>query len=357
MITHRLTGLDIARGLAVLGMTIVNLRLVAGWGSDAEPGWLLTTVGMLDGRAAATFVVLAGVGTSLLTRRGRSDPVVLTEQRSRLLRRAVFLAVLGLTFWWLWPPDILHYYGAYLAIGAVLATAPWWVLAAVAAASSMIGWGWVASGKFFENWNLTTLDYRGFWTVDGFLRNLLLDGFHPLAGWLALYLAGMLVGRLDLSAHRTRRWLVVSGAVALVGSAAVSWVRYGPPGGPYTPDQGRWSWLAQVEPLPPSPGYLVTGLGAAAFMIGACLLAADRLPGAVRETLAAAGRQSLTLYLAHVLVLMGALEAAGRLTTASLPLVVLSSAVFWAGSAVAARLWERRFGHGPIELLMRQVAG
>lgn len=355
--TSRLAGLDIARGLAVLGMTIVNVRLVAGLGSDAEPGWLRIAVGMLDGRAAATFVVLAGMGTSLLTRRGRSNPAVLSGQRGRLRRRAVFLAVLGLAFWWLWPPDILHYYGAYLAIGALLAAAPRWVVAAVAVASSMVGWGWVAAGKFFENWDLNTLDYQGFWTVEGFIRNLLLDGFHPLAGWLALYLAGMLLGRLDLGARRTWLGLVGCGAVALAVSAAVSWIVCGPPGGPYQLGLGRWSWITLVEPLPPSAGYLVTGLGAAAVTIGTCLFAAEQLPGVVRETLAAAGRQSLTLYLAHVIVLMGALETTGHLTTASLSLVLMSSTVFWAGGAVAARLWERRLGRGPIEILMRRVSG
>jgi uncharacterized membrane protein YeiB len=348
----RLVGLDIARGLAVLGMTIVNVRIVAAIGGETGPGWLRTAAGLLDGRAAATFVVLAGVGTTLLVRRGLQDATVLRERRLLLLRRAAFLSVLGLAFWWVWPADILHYYGAYLAIGALVVTAPRRVLAVSALASSAIGWWWVATGRFFENWDLVLLDYHGFWTASGFLRNLLLDGFHPVAGWLALYLAGIWLGRLDLGSHRVRLRLVAIGGVALLSSATVSWLRHGPPGHLASVDS-YWDWMTLVEPLPPSPGYLITGLGAATLTIGLSLIAADHLPSMPREILAAAGRASLTLYLAHVFLLMGALESAGQLETASLPVVIISSTVFWLVAAVAARAWEKRFRRGPVELLMR----
>ncbi len=64
--SKRIVGLDIARALAVLGMVIVNYKVVMV--SNATQGWLATTTGLLEGRAAATFVVLAGIGLSLMTR-------------------------------------------------------------------------------------------------------------------------------------------------------------------------------------------------------------------------------------------------------------------------------------------------
>ena len=66
----RVVGFDIARALAVFGMVAVNFKVVMGAGS-AGPDWLVGVVGLLEGRAAATFVVLAGVGISLMSSSSR----------------------------------------------------------------------------------------------------------------------------------------------------------------------------------------------------------------------------------------------------------------------------------------------
>lgn len=72
----RIIGYDVARALAVFGMVIVNFKIVMG-AEQNGPDWLVSLVGMFDGRAAATFVVLAGVGVSLTSRRGRASGEVL----------------------------------------------------------------------------------------------------------------------------------------------------------------------------------------------------------------------------------------------------------------------------------------
>ena len=62
----RVNGLDLARFLAFAGMVIVNFKVVTGAGdSGAADGALGILVGALEGRAAATFVALAGVGLGL----------------------------------------------------------------------------------------------------------------------------------------------------------------------------------------------------------------------------------------------------------------------------------------------------
>jgi uncharacterized membrane protein len=61
----RIIGYDVARALAIFGMVVVNFKVVMA-ASEADPGWLASLVGLLEGRAAATFVILAGVGLSLL---------------------------------------------------------------------------------------------------------------------------------------------------------------------------------------------------------------------------------------------------------------------------------------------------
>jgi hypothetical protein len=121
---QRQFGYDIARAMAVFGMVVVNFTVVMS-GDGQGAGWLVRLVGLLEGRAAATFVVLAGVGMSLLTRRARqaSDGRALAVKRKALLKRAVFLFCFGLAYAPLWPADILHFYGIYIIIGAFLLNA------------------------------------------------------------------------------------------------------------------------------------------------------------------------------------------------------------------------------------------
>ena len=56
----RILGYDIARALAIIGMVIVNFKIVMG-ADEHGPHWLLSFASLFEGRAAATFVVLAGV--------------------------------------------------------------------------------------------------------------------------------------------------------------------------------------------------------------------------------------------------------------------------------------------------------
>jgi uncharacterized membrane protein len=99
ILKNRIIGYDIARALAVFGMVVVNFKIVMGAEKNG-PAWLVGIVGLLDGRAAATFVVLAGVGLSLLSQKGRVEKNRdrLAQDRRTLLKRALFLFILGLLY-------------------------------------------------------------------------------------------------------------------------------------------------------------------------------------------------------------------------------------------------------------------
>ncbi|MCJ7726176.1 MAG: heparan-alpha-glucosaminide N-acetyltransferase domain-containing protein, partial [Acidimicrobiia bacterium] len=88
----RIVGFDAARAVAIAGMVVVNFKVVM-FAGERGPDWLQSVVGAVDGRAAAMFVILAGVGASLMTAdaRTRGDPAGLAAARRRLLRRAAFL--------------------------------------------------------------------------------------------------------------------------------------------------------------------------------------------------------------------------------------------------------------------------
>ncbi len=60
----RIIGIDVARALAVFGTIIVNFKIVFG---DNGNQILRNVTHLFDGKAAATFVVLAGVGIAFLS--------------------------------------------------------------------------------------------------------------------------------------------------------------------------------------------------------------------------------------------------------------------------------------------------
>jgi hypothetical protein len=85
---ERVLGFDIARALAILGMVVVHFSLVMAT-DRSGPAWLNEVLGFLDGRAAAAFVVLAGVGLTLLSQQAvhGGDSHAIARVRRVLSRR------------------------------------------------------------------------------------------------------------------------------------------------------------------------------------------------------------------------------------------------------------------------------
>lgn len=182
----RITGYDVARAAAVAGMFVVNFSAAMCTGREAPP-WLAWLVEAIYGKAAASFVVLAGIGLALLSRRARvtGDFRRLTRNRNTLFRRAMFLFVLGLAHTVLWPADILHFYGLYLAAGALLLAAPGALLLGLAAGCVALFTGLAAVFDWYTGWNWALTAYEDFWTPAGMSRHLAFNGFHPVFPWLA----------------------------------------------------------------------------------------------------------------------------------------------------------------------------
>lgn len=64
---NRLIGIDFARALALFGMVIVNFKLAMN--ADIGTPQLIEFAALLEGRASALFVILAGIGIALLTKK------------------------------------------------------------------------------------------------------------------------------------------------------------------------------------------------------------------------------------------------------------------------------------------------
>jgi uncharacterized membrane protein len=65
---------------------------------------------IFGGEAAATFVVLAGVGLALMTNSEikNNDQAKIKMAQIRIIKRALFLFVVGISYIAIWPADILY---------------------------------------------------------------------------------------------------------------------------------------------------------------------------------------------------------------------------------------------------------
>ncbi len=339
----RLDGLDFARYLAFVGMVIVNFKIAMG--AEGSDGVLNLLTNALEGRAAATFVVLAGVGLGLAGRRGLEQTVSVT------VKRAVFLLVLGLLNMTIFDADILHYYAFYFLFGVLLLNFSSPALIGVLFGLNIAFVIMILTLNYDAGWNWEDYTYSGFWTPIGFVRNLFFNGWHPVIPWLGFLLFGIVISRTTLAERATQVKILAGGAIAFAAAEGVSTVLDSRVGAALAP-------LVTTAPVPPMPLYTLAGIGAASMAIGACLLVSDRRwTKPVLSLLVPAGRQTLTLYIAHVLVGMGTLEALGLLGGQTVERAIGAALLFCLGATVYALVWARWFKRGPIEAMMRKIAG
>jgi uncharacterized membrane protein YeiB len=336
----RLTGLDAARALAIVGMIAVNV------GPRGEPGVAGFAYDLPLGRASVLFVVLAGVGMSFLARSARS-PGGTMPWRTVLWRSALLLlGGLALQLLGHQVSVILAVYGVLFLLSLPLLRAPTAVLCALAGLFAAVGPAvWLLTqmavgAKFqFADPDLT-LD------VPSLLHRIFLSGAYPVLVWCVPFLVGMVLGRARLDERRLQRRLVLWGAVAAVGAYGLSQVLvlvFGQPG-----DGIGWDRLLSAVAHSQMPLWLVSSIGTALVAIGGLLWAGDLVDRRL-GVLVSAGRLSLTIYVAHLFVLAALVRpephtlAEGYAISAVLSVVLL----------VLAHLWVRWRSVGPLEQLMR----
>lgn len=319
----RLTGIDVARGVAILGML---------WAHFAPDG---TRDGLADGRSSILFATLAGVSLGLLTGGAR---VVPPGSRLRaaigVALRGFWLIALGRGLWLLGTPIavILDYYGVLFLVLLPVLFAPRWVLAVVAAAAATAG-AWVVqsvgedlNGAFATS---SPLQWPGQWFV---------TGFYPDLVWAAYVCVGLLVARSDLASRRTQLAMVAGGVVA-------SAVGYGAAAGLDLDAAAHSNTTWEV---------LGSG-GVAVTVIGALLLICTAPPIArVLSPIAAIGSMPLTIYTGQLLVLAVFLLIPRGDDQYTIEYWGLLGGIAGA-STVFAVLWRRFAGRGPMEQLMATI--
>ncbi|MCR9159509.1 MAG: DUF418 domain-containing protein [Nannocystaceae bacterium] len=336
--TSRLVGLDVARALAVLGMIIVNFRgkVKPDVESFTQAAWIFDR---MEGKWAAVFVVLAGVGIGLQANKA-TTALARAKLRRSLLTRAVILLAIGVLHqhWWTW--DILAFYGVYIAASVVFLWAPSSVLwAAITAMTFASGWQWM---------NLARPDLN-FWTFEGALGKLFFWGNHPTVPWFSLLLFGLWLARRDLRDPAVRlRLFIVALVVLCVAEALNLSIREG--GLPSLPARDMF----RTWPRPTRPGFIISGVAfATVAIISAIELTERRAEAPWVVAMCAAGQLALTLYIMHVPAVLVP-QAHGWMPSTLPGVLAYALGVYCAGVA-GALWWRRRFARGPLEGLLAAV--
>ncbi len=333
---------DMARALAILGMFVIHAVLVLG-SIVPRDGVASLILWWCDGRAAATFVTLAGFGVARLA--AKYSP----SEGSRLLRRrALLLAVLGVLNHAVWPGDILRVYGVALLLAPLLLQWSARTRVALGLALAAIFPLLMSVIDWTHHWDLETLTYVGAWTPSGFVRSLFYDGFRPVVPWLGFFLMGTVLAEQPLHEPRMWRRLLWAGAaltaMAVGASAALNqWlVRVAP-----ALDALTREGLVGTTSLPPLPLFLLSAVGTTWLVLGTMLALVPHLSTRLIEPLVATGRRALTWYLWHIVLLMtlyvsGAKQSLPPGVAIGVGLMAFAGAVAWSHTHRAEAGWIER---------------
>lgn len=382
----RYESLDILRGIAILGILVMNIQVFAmPWTAYAHPhafgsmegihGWVWTLSHVFfDTKFYSLFAMLFGAGIALMADRARTTD---RSPTSLHYRRMFWLALIGLSHGFLiWYGDILFTYaicglfvylfhrmrpvpllilaGIFLAIPVVIATSftltlPYWPEEAIKAMQAI----WEPGSRmaiqdlnaYTAGW-LTQMPARADTYLSVITVGLAVEVFWHAS---ALMLLGMALYRLGvITAQQPDRVQAMIAVPALiVGFALILW-------GMAEISARDWAF-----PWTKFVGRQFNNVGAPLVAVGyLCLvMMLCRRPRVTQRlsALSAVGRTALSNYLlqsllctfifyGHGLGLFGQVERGGQI------LVVL---LVWAIQLPLSLWWVRRFHYGPVEWLWR----
>lgn len=367
----RVVGIDAARGLALVGMMAVHILSAVTASGDMSLAWVLAA-----GKSAALFAVLAGAGIALTS--GRDKPPrgrTRTAIAASLVVRALLIGCVGLLLGSLVPYDsagvILAYYAVLFVLAIPLLGLSVRTLVMLAGLSAVLVpvLSHVARGALAEpvrsNPTFADLSQRPVQLI----TELTLTGLYPALPWIAYLCVGLAIGRAQLRARATAMALMLFGVLLAVASSAVSWLLMNRAGGraeladvarqtmpldDFTnllvwgsegtlPTSSPW-WLAVQAPHTSTPFDLLFTMGVATAVIG-FMIVLGWVAGSAIRPLSALGSMPLTLYTAHLLLLVS-FAPSNEGVAFVLQVVVLTT---------FAMLWSHRFDRGPLEHVLWAV--
>lgn len=355
----RIAGYDFARALAIFGMVAINFKYIMG-AEDNGPEWFIWFMYLLDGRAAAIFVMLAGVGLSLLSRRARiaNDLAGLRKNRKSLLKRAVFLFIIGMAIIKIWPADILHFYGIYIAIAAFLLSTSDQKLLMISKTFMIIFLALLFLLDYDEGYYWEITDDSGIWVVIGIIRNIFFSGYYPVLAWMTFLLFGMWLGRQDINNRSLRLKIILAGIGSILIAEISSFIFKNTFSNNTNYIIDKIQILFETKDfIPPSPLFLLSAGGTSAVIIILSIIITERFCNAKWiEPIVATGQLAMTLYVAHIVICTQLIDVFCLEGKKTLLFSTTNAIIFCVIAVIFSFFWKKRFHRGPLEFVMRWVS-
>ena len=323
----RIIGVDIARGLAIIGMFVAH--------AIPRPD---NTELLVDGRSSILFATLAGVSLGLMT--GGARPLAPGSRADAVratLIRALALLLLGaaLSLTGSEIAIILDYYAVMFVLIVPVLWAPRWLLAGLATFLT-IGAPLIAA-------QLPPFEGNAFDAQD-VVSAYFFTGYYPALVWLPFLCVGLMCARSDISRRSTQYWMMSLGSAASAIGYGVAAVL---PGVDATAHSGSTAEIVG------SGGFAIALLGGMVW-IGSRGGTVGHLIRRIAWPVAAAGTMALSVYVTQILLLATAAylrDTSGGIDYPGFPLLVAMTVL----SLLAATLWRRYLGQGPLERLLAAI--
>lgn len=333
----RVAGVDLARGLAVLGMLTAHLLSIAPFDGADPSTWL----DVVNGRSSILFAVLAGVSIGLLS--AGADGARRRVIRARLAVRAGAVWLLGVALVATGVPVyvILPAYAVLFLLSLPLLSLgarPLWVIAAVVAIVSPLVQPF--------------LDDALPWESPGGADIALLIGWHyPVTIWFAFVAAGLAVARSGFGPRAPLRLVLGGGAAAVLAGVGATLI----------PDETLSDgWAGRALAVSAHSGGLPEVIGSGGFalaVLGVCLAVCRTPVAPLVLPLRAVGAMPLTAYTGQIL-LWAAWAALALGTTSDLGAfrALNPLPVFVGGTILICTVWALAWGRGPCERVIAALA-
>jgi uncharacterized protein len=355
---QRIIGFDLARAYAILGMFIVNFNMV--FGSYKDQSVIGQFISLFSGNSSTVFVILAGMGIALMTNRSEYSIIEKNKLRSTILKRAVFLFIIGLLLSIIWSSDILHFYGCYMIIVSFLLFSEKKYFLFFAFLSVLIFHILIFVIPYETGWNFDKFLYKDFYTINGFIRNTLYNGWNSVFPWIGYFLLGMYLGRLNWTDFKIQLKMFLIGLTLYLTITIIQFISH------HITISEDFYLFINADYLPPFLPFILSTSGFGLMIISGFMYLGSKVgESQLAKDFAKTGQMTLTHYVSHVtlgMILFSILknkslsENVTMLQPSKPIFILLFSITYFVFSYWFSKLWIRHFKNGPLETIMRKVS-
>lgn len=323
--SNRIVAIDIARGLAIIGMFVAHAI-------PRDSGTEL----LVDGRSSILFATLAGVSLGIMT--GSAHPLARGQRSDRvggILVRALFLFLLGVVLAILHSgvAVILHFYALMFLLLIPLLFLHRSLIGLIGIAFLM-GAPVLGAAQSDVDADAPPVAY--------FIEYFFLNGTYPVLIWMPFLLAGLIIARSDLSRPKTQVALVgvgASAALAGYGAAVVF------------PGVSAEAHSGSIAEVIGSGGLAVALIGGLLWLTAVERRAPGRALRAILWPVGATGSMALTVYTLQILVLAIVVAGGREIDYPGWPLLIWMLLLTF----ILTGLWRFFVGKGPLERLLSKL--